>query len=174
MQTRVTVTCGSAWCEVEAAWCARHCDLWVGLVRGRGGVDGSSSSWHWVGDIGNARTPSYTNWNVNEPNNANSYEHCTQMLWIFSWRWNDAHCNYGSACYVCQAKPAPPPHPVWPPTTPSVTYSHVADKFITPSSYTPAMDCPYEVHTDSFWYPTFTNQSNLNISRMQPRSRLLG
>ena len=87
----------------------RHCDFWIGLVRGRGGVNGSpSSSWHWVGDIGNARTPSYTNWNVNEPNNANSYEHCTQMLWIFSWRWNDAHCNYGNACYICQAKAAPP------------------------------------------------------------------
>jgi len=97
-------------CRYFAHACAdtRHCDLWIGLVRGRGGVD-SSSTWHWVGDIGNARTPAYTNWNVNEPNNANSYEHCAQMLWIFSWRWNDAHCNYGNACYVCQAKPAPLP-----------------------------------------------------------------
>ena len=86
----------------------KHCDFWIGLVRGRGGTghgDSDSTTWHWVGDHGNGRRPDYTNWNTNEPNNANSYEHCTQMLWVFNWRWNDAHCNYDNACYICQTKP---------------------------------------------------------------------
>jgi len=84
------------------------------------------SEWHWIKDtpddspIGNRKPPStssssrtvleYANWNEGEPNDAGvgrheqgGIEQCVEALWVFDWKWNDAHCNGPStACYVCQ------------------------------------------------------------------------
>ena len=72
----------------------RHCDFWTGASDSN-----HDGQWRWVGK----KTPlSYTNWNHNEPNNGNGDEHCMHMLWVFGWMWNDARCNYDSACFICE------------------------------------------------------------------------
>lgn len=77
----------------------QHCDFWIGLTR-QGPM--SSEDWFWDGD---GHLPSYSNWNDHEPNNGNGDEHCTQMLWVFNWKWNDAPCSHGNACFVCETRP---------------------------------------------------------------------
>ena len=80
------------------------------------------SGWHWIADTPDSPDSSrvssfssetaldYVNWNEGEPNDAGSrrrdhggVEQCVEALWVFGWKWNDAHCDGPStACYVCQ------------------------------------------------------------------------
>lgn len=74
----------------------RHCDFWIGANDEK-----SENDWRWVS---NADPISYTNWNLNEPNNGAGDEHCAMMLWVFNWKWNDARCKHDNACYICEYK----------------------------------------------------------------------
>ncbi|KAM9307097.1 perlucin-like [Pholidichthys leucotaenia] len=58
----------------------------------------------------------YTNWNLNEPNNAGGTEHCVAMIHsqLSTGKWNDDAChkNHSFVCYIKRPKANTPPPPI--------------------------------------------------------------
>ena len=67
--------------------------VWIGLYN----LNSANGSYEWL----DGSSPSFTNWDESEPNNAGrfSLENCTELR--TNGKWNDLNCRRERLSYVC-------------------------------------------------------------------------